>query len=1057
MNVLTAYPVRRAAVGVLAGTLACTGAVLTAGAAPASAVEGFAFERLFGDDRYATAAAIATGTFANATTAVLARGNDFADALTGNYLAGALDAPVLLTRTGDLPAATAQALEDLGVQEVVIVGGTSAVSSAVEAELARDYDVRRLEGPDRYLTAQAVAEDAAGDGTAVGELDGLRTAVLGNGQNFPDVLAAGPLSYAEGFPLTITRPAALPAATRELLQDLDIEQVVVVGGDTQVSPVVRAEVEQVTGNDVIVLAGQTRWETAADIAEFAYDQLGFDATHVDLARSDSFADALAGGPHAGAERAPIVLTTPTALHPDTQAVLAERSTALADGHVFGGPAAVDDATKAAAERAAAGTGLAVTPDDAATLPLVTGVDADARDERTYSVAGLVAGEEYRITVLQASTVTGSGSSAVYTDSDGDGLAETGTRAAVIQAVDGGTPTNNTGDGTALTAAPNAQSAVFVAGSSGTASFVLEGVAAESVRPVVYRNGGPGNAASDGGTSPRLELNADRTAQDEADLGGVTTYTAAAGQTAASVRPELLSAAVVSTTTQQQATEARPVGTVVRYSFDEEITGTRPVDDTRFHVYDVDGNRLTPVDGESTIETSTTSILLRYAEVDTPAEAADLRLATVDVSAVTDNEGLENPIGDAPLGTATATTRTFTAGQTLAPDLVSVGNPVSTGVPTTTVTFTFDETAYTLPAQRSGFHLVTTAGVDVTCTADETQAGGDPDEGESADTTVEAVCAVDDLAASAIARGYVVAGTVSDDDPETTGVVEGDGRSNPLQATRTPDAGSSDPDLQSATLGFGTTEVPADTVTYVFDEPVVVGPNAADPDGPLPGADPDGVDGERDFVAYRQDGTEVVATGAQRSSADARIVSATFPDGALDEAVGASVRPGAVTGQTGTAGRANEADEVGVSNNGSATVGQPAGRTAAPDLTAVAATGTGSAVEVVYTFDEDLDPGTAPVVGQTGTTPGRFFLLQPDGTRLQCAEGEVGTTEQTDAQFTCTAYVFAGGSTAATGAQVLAAVVGNVANAAVGSADEDGAAANPEGAEALQGTTGTARQ
>ena len=39
-----------------------------------------------------------------------------------------------------------------------------------------------------------------------GELDGLRTAILGSGQAFPDVLAAGPLSYARNHPLAITRP-----------------------------------------------------------------------------------------------------------------------------------------------------------------------------------------------------------------------------------------------------------------------------------------------------------------------------------------------------------------------------------------------------------------------------------------------------------------------------------------------------------------------------------------------------------------------------------------------------------------------------------------------------------------------------------------------------------------------------------------------------------------------------------------------------------------------------------------------------------------------------------
>ncbi len=355
MSNLNRHPVRRAAVGVLAGTLTLTGATIAAGVSPANAVEGFAFERLAGADRYGTAAAIAAEAFPDgADTAIIARGDVFADALTANYLAGAVDAPILLTASNDLPEVTADALTALGVQNVIIVGGFTAVSAAVEAELNADYDVERLGGNDRYLTAELIAQTAA-DLAPVGEFNGLATAVLASGQDFPDALALGPIAYAGNHPLLITRPGDLPASTEDLLNDLGIEQVVIAGQTTAVSAAVEAEVEGIVGNDAVRLGGQTRFETATIIAEATYEFFGFDDTHVNLARGDSplgFADALTGGPLAGIEGAPIVLTNPTALPPATEMFLEDNCPTLVDGHIFGGPVAVSPEVEADAEEAA---------------------------------------------------------------------------------------------------------------------------------------------------------------------------------------------------------------------------------------------------------------------------------------------------------------------------------------------------------------------------------------------------------------------------------------------------------------------------------------------------------------------------------------------------------------------------------------------------------------------------------------------------------------------------------------------------------------------------------
>ena len=332
---------------------------------PATPTAGMlALDRLAGNNRYETAARIARGTFARAETVLLANGQSddprtsrneghFPDALAAAYLAGARQAPTLLATETGLPAVSRDALTQLGARNVVIVGGTSAISTAVESRLRADgFTVTRVGGVDRYETARRVAQSVPT--TTVGTApNGDRTAVVASGQDFADALVAGPLGYAVRFPILITPTARLSAQTRTALQGLGIKRVILPGGTSAVSTSVENEIKAL-GITVQRFGGQVRSETAALVAAYAYDRLDFDRSHVDLARGDQFPDALTGGPHAGAEHAPILLTaTPTSLGTATEAFLRNRGAALRDGHVFGGTSAVSTATEEAAERAAA--------------------------------------------------------------------------------------------------------------------------------------------------------------------------------------------------------------------------------------------------------------------------------------------------------------------------------------------------------------------------------------------------------------------------------------------------------------------------------------------------------------------------------------------------------------------------------------------------------------------------------------------------------------------------------------------------------------------------------
>jgi putative cell wall-binding protein len=234
-----------------------------------------------------------------------------------------------------------------------VVGGPAAVDEAVVADLrARGLTVERVAGPDRYATAAAVAR--LFPATFVGALPGGagRTAIVASGANFADALAGGPLSARASFPILLTAPDALVAPTSEALDALAIRQVLLLGGPQAVSPAVQAAIEA-KGIAVRRVGGANRQETAALLADLAVDTLGWPATHANLARGDHFADALAGGWHAGVERAPILLSVdPATLGSPADTWLRARSATVATVDLLGGTAAISDAVAAAAEAAA---------------------------------------------------------------------------------------------------------------------------------------------------------------------------------------------------------------------------------------------------------------------------------------------------------------------------------------------------------------------------------------------------------------------------------------------------------------------------------------------------------------------------------------------------------------------------------------------------------------------------------------------------------------------------------------------------------------------------------
>lgn len=286
------------------------------GAATSDRIDGGA--EFTGGTRYDTAAEMATRAFPDGSAnALVATGLNFPDALAASYLAGNVSAPVLLTDRDTIPAATLKAFDELGTTTVTVLGLTDAVSAEVVAELRDrfgDDNVEVIGGTTRRETAAQIAIEGGEVGTAP-DLSGgdtpLRTVIVARADAFPDALASGPLAFDGTHPILLTDQNVLPDATEAALLDdtLDVEQVILTGGPVAVSAEVEAEIAALDGIvNVARVAGETRTETAVELASVTRTARGWDTTDISLARGDFFPDALTLAPYAAKEDASLYLT-----------------------------------------------------------------------------------------------------------------------------------------------------------------------------------------------------------------------------------------------------------------------------------------------------------------------------------------------------------------------------------------------------------------------------------------------------------------------------------------------------------------------------------------------------------------------------------------------------------------------------------------------------------------------------------------------------------------------------------------------------------------------------
>ncbi len=275
--------------------------------------------RLAGSDRYGTAVAVAQAAYPDGASAiVLATGENWPDAIGGSSLAGALNAPILLTRRGSIPPSVLNAIEALGPESVFVLGGPAAVSDEALAMLGRvgvdATAVIRVAGQNRYRTASMVAS------ATIDELGSAWSghAYLATGLTFADALSVGPVSAATGSPVYLTDVGRWSTTIASMVS-AGVTDATILGGVNAVDPAVEKLLAEALGGAKHVnrVWGPDRYATATAIADHASATAAFDFGRLGMATGVEWADAATAGPYLGLQKAPLLLAAPLELSDTT--------------------------------------------------------------------------------------------------------------------------------------------------------------------------------------------------------------------------------------------------------------------------------------------------------------------------------------------------------------------------------------------------------------------------------------------------------------------------------------------------------------------------------------------------------------------------------------------------------------------------------------------------------------------------------------------------------------------------------------------------------------------
>lgn len=330
-----------------------TTVAISAGAAvTVDAALGSPLRRAAGENRRATANALALAAYPNGADAILiAREDLYPDALSGGPLGANLGAPVLLTPSFGLTPDVLSTIQTLNPQTAYILGGPVALSPTVEQQLASigltvaESEVFRFNGETRFHTAAQIARFLTSGGSS--------SAYIVEGSNpspnrgWPDAVAVSGLAAFQRVPILLVNRDELPSATSAILSELGVTDATIVGGPVAVSDQTLNAIDAVVAN-VERVSGETRYDTSAAVVQRSLEA-GMWSRTTWIATGQNFPDALVAGAVVGRDGGILQLLPGSDVTTATDALqaFADLSDGISRTILLGGPVAISEASEAA--------------------------------------------------------------------------------------------------------------------------------------------------------------------------------------------------------------------------------------------------------------------------------------------------------------------------------------------------------------------------------------------------------------------------------------------------------------------------------------------------------------------------------------------------------------------------------------------------------------------------------------------------------------------------------------------------------------------------------------
>ncbi|MCQ2752435.1 MAG: cell wall-binding repeat-containing protein, partial [Coriobacteriales bacterium] len=241
---------------------------------------------------------------------VLARGDDYPDALAATAFAGLFDGAIVLTPSdaATLPDKTIEALQKISPSDIWVPGGAIAshlIQQAIDITGATYHSP--MAGSGRTATSLKIYQTGKTESFTHNWAD---TAILANSLGYADALSASPLAYKMHYPVFLTDSYHnLSSDIKNAIQTGGFNKAIILGGTSAVSESAEADLIDVVGQENVTrLGGAGRIATSAIVADYCVKQGALDYTHLCVARGDDFPDALSMGPLCGKAGSALMLS-----------------------------------------------------------------------------------------------------------------------------------------------------------------------------------------------------------------------------------------------------------------------------------------------------------------------------------------------------------------------------------------------------------------------------------------------------------------------------------------------------------------------------------------------------------------------------------------------------------------------------------------------------------------------------------------------------------------------------------------------------------------------------